>query len=144
LSIKKIEEQYKKWNPIIVSAKVESDLIGLSEAEKKEYLGGLNIGSSGLEKLIKKAQETLGLIDFLTTGEKETRAWTIKKGALAPEAAGVIHTDFEKGFIRAAVASYEDFVEFKEWKESKEKGKVRFEGKEYEMKDGDVVEFFHN
>jgi ribosome-binding ATPase YchF (GTP1/OBG family) len=116
----------------------------LSNEEKKEYLKDLGIESSGLEKLIKKAQETLGLIDFLTTGEKETRAWTIKKGVLAPEAAGTIHTDFEKGFIRAAVVSYDDFVQYKTWKELKEKGKVRFEGKDYEMKDGDVVEIFHN
>jgi len=139
-----IKEKYAKWEPIIISAKVESDLIGLSNEEKKEYLKDLDVESSGLEKLIKKAQETLGLIDFLTTGEKETRAWTIKKGALAPEAAGTIHTDFEKGFIRAAVVSYDDFVQYRTWKELKEKGKVRFEGKDYEMKDGDVVEFFHN
>ncbi len=139
-----IVEKYSQWNPIIVSAKVEEDLIGLSDDEKKEYLKELEIKSSGLEKLIKEAHKTLGLIDFLTTGEKETRAWTIKKGAKAPEAAGTIHTDFQKGFIRAAVIDFDDFVEYGDWKALKEAGKVRFEGKDYEMKEGDIVEFYHN
>ncbi|TRZ79679.1 redox-regulated ATPase YchF, partial [bacterium] len=123
--------------PIVISAKVECDLIGLKNEEKSEYLESLGIKSSGLEKLIKKAHETLGLIDFLTTGKQETRAWTIKKGAMAPEAAGTIHTDFQKGFIRAAVVSFDDFVKHNGWKALKETGKVRFEGKDYEMKEGD-------
>jgi len=129
---------------IFISAKVECDLIGLKDEEKSEYLESLGIKSSGLEKLIKKAHESLGLIDFLTTGKKETRAWTIKKGAKAPEAAGTIHTDFQKGFIRAAVVSFGDFVKHNGWKALKEMGKVRFEGKDYEMKEGDIVEFYHN
>ncbi len=134
----------KNKKPIIISAKVECDLIGLKDEEKGEYLESLGIKSSGLEKLIKKAHETLGLIDFLTTGEKETRAWTIKKGAKAPEAAGTIHTDFQKRFIRAAVVGFGDFVKYNGWKALKEAGKVRFEGKDYEMKEGDIVEFYHN
>jgi GTP-binding protein YchF len=135
---------FKSDSPIIISAKVEEDLIGLSSEDKKEYLKEIGIKSSGLEKLIKKAHETLGLIDFLTTGEKETRAWTIKKGAKAPEAAGTIHTDFQKGFIRAAIVSFDDFVKYNGWKMLKEAGKVRFKGKDYEMKEGDIVEFYHN
>ena len=140
----KIKASFQQWNPIIISAKVEAELIELTAEERKEYLNALNVQSSGLEKLIKKAHKTLGLIDFLTTGEKETRAWTIKKGAKAPEAAGVIHSDFQKGFIRAAVVSYQDFVKYGGWKELKEAGRIRFEGKDYEVQDGDVIEFYHN
>ena len=139
-----IAEKYSKWDPIVVSAKVEEDLIGLTGDEKKEYLKEVGIDSSGLEKLIKKSHETLGLIDFLTTGEMETRAWTIKAGTSAKEAASAIHSDISDGFIRAAVTSVEDYVGHDGWKGLREKGKVRFEGKEYEVKDGDVIEFFHN
>ncbi len=140
----KIIENYHEWDPIVVSAKVEAELIDLTPEERREYLNALNVQSSGLEKLIKKAHRALGLIDFLTTGEKETRAWTIRKGAKAPEAAGVIHTDFQKGFIRAAVVSYQDFIKYGGWKQLKETGKIRFEGKDYEVQDGDVIEFYHN
>jgi len=139
-----ILKKYSKWDPIVVSAKVEEDLIGLTVDEKKEYLKEVGIDSSGLEKLIKRSHETLGLVDFLTTGEMETRAWTIQAGTPAKEAAGAIHTDISNGFIRAAVTSVEDYVSHNGWKHLKEKGKVRFEGKEYEVKDGDVIEFFHN
>jgi ribosome-binding ATPase len=139
-----IVTKYSKWDPIIVSAKVEEDLIGLSGDDKKEYLKEVGIDSSGLEILIKKSHETLGLIDFLTTGEMESRAWTIEAGTSAKDAASTIHSDISDGFIRAAVTSVEDYVEHKGWKVLREKGKVRFEGKEYEVKDGDVVEFFHN
>ena len=97
-----------------------------------------------MEKLIKKGYEILGLQTFLTAGEKEVRAWTISKGDSAPKAAGVIHTDFEKGFIKAEVVSYEDFVKYGGWKGAAEAGKVRLEGKEYLMKEGDVVEFKFN
>jgi len=144
LKMNEIKEKYLKWNPIIISAKTESDLVGLKKEEKEEYLRELGIASSGMERLIKKAHEDLGLIDFLTTGEKETRAWTIKKGAKAPEAAGTIHSDFEKGFIRAAVVNYDDFIAFNGWKTLKEKGKIRFEGKDYIVKEGDIIEFYTN
>ena len=126
---------------LYISAKVESELSSLAEEDAKAYLSELGIKESGLDKLIRKAYETLGLISFLTTGEMESRAWTIKKGTKAPQAAGVIHTDFEKKFIKAKICSYDAFVEAGGWKVASEKGKVRMEGKEYEMKDGDVVEF---
>lgn len=126
---------------LYICAKVESELSSLSDEDAKSYLKELGIKESGLDKLIKKAYETLGLISFLTTGEMESRAWTITKGTKAPQAAAVIHTDFEKKFIKAKVCDYDNFVANGGWKEAAEKGKVRFEGKEYEMSDGDVVEF---
>jgi len=126
---------------LFVCAKIESELSALSEEDAKMFMDDLGIKESGLDKLIKKAYATLGLISFLTTGVTESRAWTIVKGAKAPQAAGVIHTDFEKKFIKAKVCSYGEFVANGGWKEAAEKGKVRFEGKDYEMKDGDVVEF---
>lgn len=125
----------------VVCAKVEEELAALSPDEQKEYLSGLGVQQSGLERVIKKAYETLGLMSFLTCGEKEVKAWTIEKGSTAPLAAGVIHTDFIKHFIKAEVVSYSDFVSLGGWKGSREKGKARMEGKEYIMQDGDVVEF---
>lgn len=142
-----ISKQYSKILNIdekkltVVCAKIESDLSELSEDEQKEYLNQLGIKESGLERLIWKAYQTLGLISFLTAGEKEVRAWTINRGMKAVDAAGVIHTDFTKKFIKAEVVSYDDFVECKGWKGSREKGKARFEGRDYIMQDGDVVEF---
>ncbi len=126
---------------VIVSAKTEAELCDLSESEQKEYLKDLGVEQSGLERLIKKAYGALGLMSFLTAGEIEVRAWTIHVGTLAPEAAGVIHTDFIKHFIAAKVCHYADFIEFNGWKASAEKGKVRTEGKTYVMQEGDVVEF---
>ncbi len=126
---------------LYICAKVEAEVSSLSEEDAKAYLSELGIKESGLDKLIKKAYSALGLISFLTTGEIESRAWTVTKGSKAPQAAAVIHTDFEKKFIKAKVCAYDEFVANGGWKEAAEKGKVRFEGKEYEMKDGDVVEF---
>lgn len=126
---------------VVICAKIESDLAELSEPEQKEYLAGLGIKTSGLERLIQKAYTTLGLISFLTCGEKEVRAWTINKGMKAVDAAGVIHTDFTKKFIKAEVVSYLDFVQNNGWKVSRDKGKARLEGRDYIMRDGDVVEF---
>lgn len=126
---------------VVVSAKIESELASLSEDEQKEYLSDLGLEKSGLERLIQKAYGQLGLISFLTAGEKEVRAWTVRKGANAVEAAGEIHTDFMKKFIKAEVVSFDDFVEFGGWKGSREKGKARLEGRDYEMADGDIVEF---
>jgi len=100
-------------------------------------------GAENIDELIKKSYEVLGLISFFTTGTDETRAWTIKKGAMAPEAAGTIHTDFESKFIRVEVINYSDFVELGGWQEAKQKGKLRLEGKEYEVKDGDILEIRH-
>ena len=124
-----------------ICAKLESELASLSNEEQKEYLRQLGIKESGLDKLIRKAYETLEKISFLTAGELEARAWTIDRGMKAPEAAGVIHTDFTKKFIKAKVTTYDDFVKYSGWKGASEAGKVRIEGREYVMADGDVVEF---
>ena len=128
-------------NFVVVSAKIESELASLDESDQKEYLSELGVTTSGLERLIQKAYEKLGLISFLTAGEKEVRAWTIKKGASAVEAAGEIHTDFMDKFIKAEVVAYNDFVENGGWKASRINGKARLEGRDYIMIDGDVVEF---
>lgn len=138
------EEALKENFPedtIAVSAKIESELSELSEDEQKEYLKDLGIEKSGLERIITEGYKILNLISFLTAGEKEVRAWTIKKGSTALVASGTIHTDFMKKFIKAEVVSYQDFVEFNGWKGAREHGKDRLEGKEYIVKDGDVVEF---
>jgi GTP-binding protein YchF len=146
-SIEKITEQYSALLGVssqkltVICAKIESELAALASEEQKEYLKDLGLEESGLERLIRKAYESLGLISFLTAGEKEVRAWTIRKGSNAVEAAGEIHTDFMKKFIKAEVVSFEDFVEFNGWKGSRDKGKARLEGKEYILQDGDVVEF---
>lgn len=126
---------------VYICAQTESELSAMESLEQKDYLASLGVTSSGLDLLIRTAYETLGLLSFLTTGELESRAWTIEKGMKAPQAAGVIHTDFEKKFIKADVISFDDFVAMGGWKKSRDAGKVRSEGKEYEMRDGDVVEF---
>ncbi len=126
---------------IIVSAKIESELSSLDEVDQQAYLADLGLKESGLARLIKAAYKTLGLQSFLTAGEQEVRAWTVRTGANAVEASGEIHTDFMKKFIRANVASYEDFVQFKGWKGVKENGKLRIEGRDYIMQEGDIVEF---
>lgn len=124
-----------------ISAKIESELSSLSDSEQRAYLKELGMEESGLDRLIKLAYKTLGLISFLTAGEKEVRAWTIEKGMSAPKAASVIHTDFEKGFIKADIISYTDFISLGGWQKAREIGKVRMEGRGYTIKDGDVVEF---
>ena len=128
-------------NEVIISAKIESELSLLSDTEQKEYLSSLGWDSSGLDRLIQLAYRKLGLISFLTCGIIESRAWTIKRGTLAPLAAGTIHTDFEKKFIKADIVKFDDFVSLGGWVKAREVGKVRLEGKTYEMQDGDVVEF---
>ena len=126
---------------VAIVAKLEEELAGFDESEKKEYLESAGISRTGLETLIAAAYKRLGLQSYLTAGELEVRAWTVTKGTLAPDAAGVIHTDFVKHFISARVCSYTDFVEYQGWKGAAEKGKVRTEGKTYMMQEGDVVEF---
>lgn len=126
---------------VVISAKIESELASLSDEEQVQYLKDLGILESGLERLIKKAFSTLGLITFLTAREKEVRAWTIKSGINAQKASEVIHTDFEKKFIKADVCPFEDFISVGGWKKARELGKVRSEGRGYIMKDSDVVEF---
>ena len=128
-------------NELIICAKTEAELASLTPEEQKEYLLSLGVSESGLDRLIQKTYTMLGLISFLTTGVIEARAWTIPAGTKAPQAAGTIHTDFEKKFIKADCVSYTEFVEMGGWKISREKGKVRQEGREYSIRDGDVVEF---
>ncbi len=136
------ENQLKEKNDMLaICAETESQLAGLTGTEQKEYLQSLGLEASGLDRLIQKAYEMLGLISFLTCGGIEARAWTIENGTKAPQAAGVIHTDFEKKFIKADCISFKEFVAVGGWKKARELGKVRVEGKEYVMQDGDVVEF---
>lgn len=129
---------------IKISAKIESELASLEQEEQKEYMKELGIEESGLDRLIKASYKLLGLITFFTTGPEETRAWTVKAGSKAPQAAGVIHTDFEKGFIRAEVINWQNFVEAGGEMQAKEKGLIRTEGKDYVMQDGDVCHFLFN
>jgi len=126
---------------VLVSAKIESEIAVLSTEDQELYLAELGLTESGLERLAKVAYQTLKLQSFLTAGEKEVRAWTIKQGMTAPQAAGVIHTDFEKHFITARVANYDDFVNLKGWTGLKDAGKIRQEGRDYVMQESDVVEF---
>jgi len=127
---------------IVVSAKIEAELAELSPEDAMEYMKELGMEQSGLDKLITESYKLLDLVTFLTFGEPETRAWTVKKGAKGPEAAGVIHTDFVKGYIKADVCKWEDFVANNGWSGIKESGKLKLEGKEYVVEDGDVV-YFH-
>lgn len=129
---------------VVISAKIESELSELSEEDKKEFMSDLGLKETGLNQLIKKSFSLLGLQTYLTTGKKETRAWTIKKGMTGPQAAGVIHSDFERGYIRANIVSYEDFVAAGSMAKAREQGKLRQEGKDYIMKEGDIVEFLFN
>nr|BFF14785.1 hypothetical protein GCM10025699_60880 [Microbacterium flavescens] len=129
---------------IFLDAQVESELIGLDDEDAAELLASLGQDESGLDQLARIGFETLGLQTYLTAGPKETRAWTIGRGWKAPQAAGVIHTDFEKGFIKAEVISFDDLVETGSIAEARSAGKARIEGKEYVMQDGDVVEFRFN
>ena len=129
---------------VVICAQMEADLAGLSDDEAKEFLQSYGLEESSLDRTIRLAYDTLGLASFLTAGPKESRAWTFRKGWKAPKCAGVIHTDFEKGFIRAQVVSYDDYVKYGGESGAREHGVLRPEGKEYEMKDGDVVEFMFN
>lgn len=129
---------------IPVCAKIEFELSELPPEDQKSYLTELGVNRSGLERVIKKAYETLGLQSYYTAGVKEARAWTIKQGSTAPQAAGVIHTDFERGFIMAEIVSYNDFISSNGWEGAKTKGLLRHEGKEYIMHQDDIVEFRFN
>lgn len=138
------QSEYDKENKIAISAKIEAELSELPEAEAKEMMKELGMPETGLNKLIKASYKLLNLISFLTTGLDETRAWTVKQGYRAPQAAGVIHTDFEKGFIRAEVINWQKLLEAGSWSAARDKGWLRMEGKEYVFQDGDVVEFHHS
>ena len=143
--LKKETELSSGFQPsVVISAKIEAELAELSEEEQKEYLSELGLAESGLERLIKESYKLLGLITYFTAGEKEVRAWTIKLGTKAPAAAGEIHTDFEKGFIKAEVINWEKLVGAGGWSGAREKGLVRLEGKDYIFQDGDTTIFKFN
>ena len=128
----------------MICAKVESELVELPDDEKQLFLEELQIDESGLDKLIKKTYKLLGLATYFTVGPDEVRAWTFTKGMKAPECAGIIHSDFERGFIKAEVMSYDDLVSCGSEKDVKENGKMRLEGKDYIMQDGDICHFRFN
>ena len=136
------EEEHTKCIPLC--AKIEEELSALDDADKKEMLEAIGLQESGLDKLIKESYSLLGLMSFLTAGEPEVRAWTIKKGTKAPEAAGKIHSDIQRGFIKAEIVNYDDLIKEGGIVQAREKGLVRSEGKEYIMQDGDVVLFKFN
>lgn len=144
--VQQVREYAKTHNAevVVISARIEEELAELPPDEAKEYLAELGVESSGIERMIRSVYHLLNLRTYITAGEKEVRAWTIPSGAKAPQAAGVIHTDFEKGFIRAEVVSYDDFVRCKGWAGSKENGVSRLEGKDYVVQDGDVMLFRFN
>lgn len=129
---------------VTICAAMEADLVGLSDEEQQDFLNSYGLEQSGLDATIRKAYHTLGLQSFFTAGPMESRAWTIRQGWTAPKAAGVIHTDFERGFIRAEVVAYDDFVSLGGEAHAREKGLLRVEGKEYVMREGDVVHFLFN
>ncbi len=128
-------------NAVVISAKIDSELAVLDAAEQAEFLESLGLAEPGLNRLIREAYTLLGLQSYFTVGPKEARAWTIPVGATAPQAAGVIHTDFEKGFIRAETIAFEDYVALRGEAKAREAGKLRAEGKAYVVKDGDVMNF---
>ena len=137
-------DKYGNNNTLIVSADIENQINALDSNEKKNYMEMIGLKETGLNKLIKKGYEILDLDTYFTSGPEETRAWTIEKNCTAPKAAGEIHTDFEKGFIRAETISYDDFISNDGWVNSKNNGKMRLEGKDYIVKDGDVLNFRFN
>ncbi len=128
----------------VISAQIEQEIAELEDDEKAEYLESMGMTESGLDKIVRASYSLLGLMSFLTAGEKETRAWTIRKGTKAPQAAGKIHSDFERGFIKAEIVNYKDLLDCGSIAAAREKGLIRMEGKDYVMQDGDVVEFRFN
>ena len=144
--VQKVREYAKETGSecFVISAQIEQEIAELEDDEKAEYLESLGMTESGLDKIVRASYHLLGLMSYLTAGEKETRAWTIKIGTKAPQAAGKIHTDFERGFIKAEVVNYQDLLNCGSVSAAREKGLVRMEGKDYIMQDGDVVEFRFN
>ena len=137
-------DKFGEENTLIVSADIENQINGLEKEERKNYMEMIGLNQTGLDSLIQKGYKILELDTYFTSGPEETRAWTVEKNCTAPKAAGEIHTDFEKGFIRAETVSYEDFVANEGWVNSKNNGKMRLEGKDYIVKDGDVLNFRFN
>lgn len=144
--VKKVQDYAKAKNSIVIKlcAKIEEEMAGLTDEERSEFLADMGVEFSGLDQIIQKGFEMLGLISYFTAGVKEVRSWTIKNGWKAPKAASVIHNDFEKGFIRAEVIAYEDYIKNGGEAKSKEAGAMRLEGKEYVVKDGDIMHFRFN
>ena len=140
----KFIKKYGEDNTLIISADIENQINELAEDEKKNYMDMIGLENTGLSMLIQKGYKILELDTYFTSGPEETRAWTIKKNCTAPKAAGEIHSDFEKGFIRAETISYEDFIAYNGWINSRDKGKMRLEGKDYIVRDGDVLNFRFN
>jgi GTP-binding protein YchF len=137
--------EVEKADIVLISAAIEQEIAQLGDAEEqKEFLAGMNLTEPGLNRVIRAGYNLLGLITYFTVGPKEARAWTVRRNAKAPEAAGVIHGDFERGFIRAETIAYKDYVEFKGEQGAKENGKMRSEGKEYVVQDGDIMLFRFN
>lgn len=134
----------EKAETVAICAAIEAEILALDEADKMEFLESMGLKEPGLNRLIRAAYKLLGLQTYFTAGPKEVRAWTVKKGATAPEAAGVIHSDFERGFIRAQTIAFDDFVHFKGEQGAKEAGKLRSEGKDYIVRDGDILNFLFN
>ena len=145
-NVKQVAQYAKSENAEVIPlcVKIEEELASLSGDDKKEMLEALGLDESGLDKVIKASYNLLGLMSFLTAGEPEVRAWTIKKGTKAPQAAGKIHSDIERGFIRAEIVSYDDLIREGSMNAAKEKGLVRSEGKDYIMQEGDIVLFRFN
>ncbi|MDH5409519.1 MAG: DUF933 domain-containing protein, partial [Gammaproteobacteria bacterium] len=127
-----------------VCAAIESEMVELEDEEKQDFLNEMGLEEPGLNRVIRAGYELLGLQTYFTAGKKEVRAWTVKRGATAPQAAGVIHTDFQKGFIRAEVTAYDEYIQYNGEQGAKEAGKLRLEGKEYIVQDGDVMHFRFN
>ncbi len=144
--VKKVREFSAKTNTkcVKICARIEEELCELDDEERKAFLEDFGIKETGLDKLVKEAYDTLGLATYFTAGEKECKAWTFRKGMKAPECAGIIHSDFEKGFIRAEIIAYKDFLEYGSLQKAKEAGKMRSEGKEYVFQDGDIALFRFN
>ena len=140
----KFIEKYGEKNTIMISAEIENQLNSLADNEKKNYMEMLGLEEAGIKTLTKKGYNLLNLETFFTSGSEESRAWTISRNCIAPKAAGKIHSDFEKGFIKVETISYQDFIENDGWVNSKNNGKMRLEGKEYIVRDGDVLNFRFN
>jgi GTP-binding protein YchF len=138
------DEFFDQYDCIVIRGKLEHELAQLSENETEEFLSAFNIQASAMDRVIKKSYEILGLISFFTVGEDEVKAWTLKKGTEALDAADVIHSDIKKGFIRAETISYDDLIEAGSYQEAKKKGVVRLEGKTYRVRDGDIINFRFN
>lgn len=143
-TLKSFVRENRNSDLITICAVMEAEISTFSNEEKKDFLNSLGCSESGLDKIVKACYEALGLITFFTVGPKETHAWRVKKGSLAPEAAGEIHTDFQKGFIKAETISYDDYIKYGNEEAVKEAGKLRIEGKEYVVKDGDIFNFKFN